>query len=104
LLSPIQCLKPLSLGGITTNISKDTQAIIQNDIKTLLSNKAYLNAKLDRVSLYFPIVETMVATEGISDDFKYLCIQESGLLPDVVSKPNAVGFGNSKKKLSLILG
>jgi membrane-bound lytic murein transglycosylase D len=90
--------------GITINISKDAQAIIQNDIKTLLSNKTYLNAKLDRVSLYFPIVETMLAAEGIPDDFKYLCVQESGLLPDAVSKSNAVGFWQFKKETALDFG
>ena len=90
--------------GITINISKDAQAIIQNDIKTLLSNKTYLNAKLDRVSLYFPIVEMVLASEGIPDDFKYLCVQESGLLPDAVSKSNAVGFWQFKKETALDFG
>ena len=90
--------------GITINIAKDAQAIIQSDIKTILSNKTYLNAKLDRVSLYFPIIETMLAAEGIPDDFKYLCVQESGLLPDVISKSNAVGFWQFKKETALDFG
>ena len=90
--------------GITINISKDAQAIIQNDIKSLLSNKTYLSAKLDRISLYFPIVETMLAAEGIPDDFKYLCVQESGLLSDAVSKSNAIGFWQFKKETALDFG
>ncbi|MCU0467117.1 MAG: LysM peptidoglycan-binding domain-containing protein [Arcicella sp.] len=94
----------VEFAGINVNISKDAQSIIQNDIKTLTSNKTYLNAKLDRIALYFPIIETMLAAEGIPDDFKYLCVQESGLLADAVSKSNAVGFWQFKKETALEFG
>ena len=96
--------KTTQFAGITINISKDAQAIIQNDIISLLSNQTYLNTKLDRISMYFPIVETILATEGVPDDFKYLCVQESGLLPDAVSKSNAVGFWQFKKETGLDFG
>jgi membrane-bound lytic murein transglycosylase D len=94
----------VEFAGINVTISKEAQALIQNDIKTLTSNRTYLNAKLDRVALYFPIIETMLATEGIPDDFKYLSIQESGLLPDAVSKSNAVGFWQFKRETALDFG
>jgi membrane-bound lytic murein transglycosylase D len=94
----------VEFAGVSISISKDAQSIIQSDIKTLLSNKTYLNAKLDRVSLYFPVIETMLAAEGIPDDFKYLSIQESGLLPDAVSKSNAVGFWQFKRETALDFG
>ena len=96
--------KTTQFAGITINISKDAQTIIQNDIKNLLNNKTYLNAKLDRVLLYFPIVEKILAAEGVPDDFKYLCVQESGLLPDAVSKSNAVGFWQFKRETALDFG
>lgn len=96
--------KTTQFAGITINISKDAQAIIQNDIISLLSNQTYLNAKLDRTAMYFPIVETILSAEGVPDDFKYLCVQESGLLPDAVSKSNAVGFWQFKKETGLDFG
>ena len=96
--------KTTQFAGVTINISKDAQTIIQNDIKNLLNNKTYLNAKLDRILLYFPIVEKILATEGVPDDFKYLCVQESGLLPDAVSKSNAVGFWQFKRETALDFG
>ena len=104
LAQPSPVPETTEFAGVTVNISKDAQAIIQNDIKSLLNNRTYLNAKLDRVALYFPVVETMLAAEGIPDDFKYLCIQESGLLPDAVSKSNAVGFWQFKKETALDFG
>jgi membrane-bound lytic murein transglycosylase D len=94
----------VEFAGINVTLSKEAQALIQNDIKTLTSNRTYLNAKLDRVALYFPIIETMLATEGIPDDFKYLSIQESDLLPDAVSKSNAVGFWQFKRETALDFG
>ena len=94
----------VEFAGINVSISKEAQALIQNDIKTLTSNRTYLNAKLDRIALYFPIIETMLATEGIPDDFKYLAVQESGLLPDAVSKSNAVGFWQFKRETAMEFG
>ncbi len=94
----------VEFAGINVSISKEAQAIIQNDIKTLTGNRTYLNAKLDRIALYFPIIETMLATEGIPDDFKYLAVQESGLLPDAISKSNAVGFWQFKRETAMEFG
>jgi hypothetical protein len=39
----------VEFAGINVSISKEAQALIQNDIKTLTSNRTYLNAKLDHV-------------------------------------------------------
>ena len=94
----------VEFAGINVSLSKEAQALIQSDIKTLTSNRTYLNAKLDRIALYFPIIETMLALEGIPDDFKYLAVQESGLLPDAVSKSNAVGFWQFKRETAMEFG
>lgn len=99
-----QVPETVEFAGINIIISKEAQILIQNDIKTLTSNKTYLNAKLDRVALYFPIIETMLATEGIPDDFKYLAVQESALLPDAISKSNAVGFWQFKRETAQEFG
>lgn len=41
---------------------------------------------------YFPIIEERLKANGVPDDFKYLCIAESNLLPHATSKVGAVGF------------
>jgi len=47
---------------------------------------------LKRANRYFPIIEPILKNEGVPDDFKYLALIESGLIPTVVSPAGAVGF------------
>ena len=41
---------------------------------------------------YFSIIEPILARNGIPADFKYLCVAESGLDPNVVSSAKAAGL------------
>ena len=47
---------------------------------------------LKRSNRYFPIIEPILKEKGIPDDFKYLALIESGLIPTIVSPAGAVGF------------
>ena len=42
------------------------------------------------------MIERVLKEENVPDDFKYLCIQESGLISDAVSSAKAVGFWQFK--------
>ena len=46
---------------------------------------------MKRAHMYFPIIEPILAKNGIPDDFKYLAVAESGLL-NAVSPAGATGF------------
>src|SRR5690606_23547954 len=46
---------------------------------------------LKRANKYFPVIEPILKKNGVPDDFKYLCMIESGLA-NVVSPSNAAGF------------
>jgi membrane-bound lytic murein transglycosylase D len=70
---------------------------IQLDVNSLTRSEKYFNIKLERVIQYFPIIERILKEENVPDDFKYLVIQESALIPDAVSTSNAVGFWQFKK-------
>jgi len=52
------------------------------------ANTMYINKLAHR---FFPIIEPILQSEGLPDDFKYLCVAESGL-QQVVSPAKAVGF------------
>lgn len=46
---------------------------------------------IKRAHRFFPVIERILAENGIPDDFKYIALAESGLL-NVVSPAGAVGF------------
>jgi membrane-bound lytic murein transglycosylase D len=80
------------------NLSADARRTIQADVDALYSNMKFFLIKLERVDFYFPLIEQILREEEMPDDFKYLVIQESGLVSDAVSTSNAVGFWQFKKE------
>ncbi len=58
-------------------------------VNTYWQSNALLLIK--RANKYFPIIEPILAKNGIPDDFKYLAVAESGL-ENVVSPAGATGF------------
>ncbi len=47
---------------------------------------------LKRATRYFPLIEPILAEFDVPDDFKYLAVAESSLMPTVKSPAGAVGF------------
>lgn len=90
--------------GISIQLDEEARRLIQQDINALYANRQYWNAKLDRVVLYFPIIEAILTDEDVPTDFKYLAVQESSLTPDAVSSSQAVGFWQFKRETALING
>jgi len=58
-------------------------------VNTYWQSNGFLMFK--RANKYFPVIEKILAEEGVPDDFKYLAIIESGLT-NVVSPAGASGF------------
>ena len=71
---------------------------MQQDVNALVANRQYWTAKLDRVVLYFPMIEAILIDEDVPTDFKYLAVQESSLTPDAVSSSTAVGYWQFKRE------
>ncbi len=82
----------MDFGGMKLKITDAARAEIQQQVDALRVSEKYFRIKLDRVLLYFPIIEDILKEENMPDDIKYLVIQESGLVSDAVSSSNAVGF------------
>lgn len=90
--------------GIKLTISDGARKQIQTDVDALHRNQTYLNRKIEKVDLYFPIIERIFREENLPDDFKYLTIQESALVSDAVSSSNAVGFWQFKEATAVEVG
>jgi membrane-bound lytic murein transglycosylase D len=66
---------------------------VRETIAFLLSHKQrYLYPWLRRASTYFPMIEQILAEEGVPDVLKYLAIAESGLDPHAQSRAQAAGI------------
>lgn len=86
----------MQFAGMTLTIRDDARREIQNDVDAFTKSPKYFNIKVERAKTYFPIIEKIFAEERLPDDFKYLVIQESALVPDAVSVSDAVGFWQFK--------
>ncbi|MCC5920581.1 MAG: LysM peptidoglycan-binding domain-containing protein [Cyclobacteriaceae bacterium] len=93
----VEVPRQISFAGMKLDISKKAQEEIQKDVDALLRSEKYFKIKLDRVDYFMPVIERILAEEGLPNDFKYLVIQESAMISDAVSSSNAVGFWQFKK-------
>lgn len=94
----------VTFADITVALDPDARRIVQQDVNALMANQQYWIAKLDRVVLYFPMIESILIKEGVPTDFKYLAVQESSLTPDAVSTSMAVGYWQFKKETAALNG
>ena len=86
----------IEICGIKLRITDEARREIQKDVNALRASDKYFQIKLDRVNLFFPIIERVLREEGVPDDLKYLSVQESALISDAVSTSDAVGFWQFK--------
>src|SRR5690606_22399323 len=87
----------MEFAGIRLDLTDAARREIQTHVDALYRSEKYFNVKLERVDLYFPIIERIFYEENLPIDFKYLVIQESALISDAVSSSNAVGFWQFKQ-------
>ena len=91
-ISAIDIPKDLNFAGEAVP-QEDPEIMERVDREFLVNTYWQSNAVLlmKRANKYFPIIEPILAKNGIPDDFKYLAVAESGL-QNVVSPAGATGF------------
>jgi peptidoglycan lytic transglycosylase D len=94
----------IQFAGMTLNIHDDARREIQKDVDALTQSPRHFNMKVERAKTYFPIIEKIFEEERLPDDFKYLVLQESALIPDAVSASKAVGFWQFKDFTAVEMG
>ena len=96
-LKPIpQVPSTITIAEVKLRINAHAQHEIQKDVDALRASERYFQVKLDRVNLYFPLIEQALREEGVPEDLKYLSVQESALISDAVSSADAVGYWQFK--------
>ena len=88
--------KEMDFGGMSLTITESARRQIQKDVDRLTASQTYYGILVDRMNLYFPIIERAFAESDVPDEIKFLAVQESALISDAVSVANAVGFWQFK--------
>ena len=91
-ISAIEIPEDLNFAGEPVPL-EDPEILERVDREFLVNTYWQSNAILlmKRAHKYFPIIEPILAKNGIPDDFKYLAVAESGL-QNVISPAGATGF------------
>ncbi len=84
--------------NLQLDFTEGGRAAVQRLVDALYRHPSYLQQKIDRADTYFPIIDRVFQEEGVPSELRYLALQESGLVSDVVSSSNAVGFWQMKKE------
>jgi len=100
----IEVPQTMEFAGMKLRIKESARRKIAENAQKLRTGGKFYQVKLDRVNLYFPVIERVLAEEGLPEEFKYLALQESDLISDAVSTSNAVGYWQFKKATAQEMG
>jgi membrane-bound lytic murein transglycosylase D len=104
-LSLPEAPEKVEFANVMVELNSDARKNVDIEISKLLTppNK-FLDQKLERIQWYFPIIEKILEEENVPEDFKYIAVLESSLLPEAISSSNAVGFWQFKEATARELG
>lgn len=95
----------IELANVLIDLSPEAKEMVNKEITKLLTpQNRFLEDKLERLQWYFPIIERILEEENVPQDFKYLAVLESSMLPDAFSSSNAVGFWQFKDATAKEMG
>ena len=92
LLEPIP-VEPESIEPVEPAIAMTANRVVELEINDYLQNRRnLLKLWIERGHIWFPMIETIFAEEGIPDELKYLALSESALNPIARSYVGAAGM------------
>ncbi len=80
------------LGSFATTIPMDVNPSVERYLQFLLNRPSHVQRLRSRADTYFPMVERVLAEEGVPDELKYLAMVESALVPVAQSHAGAAGM------------
>lgn len=100
----IKVPEKIKFANLQLELDTDAQNAVQKKVNGLTRSQRFYEQFVDRCNIYFPIIEEVFAEEKLPEDFKFLALQESALIPDAVSRSNAVGYWQFKDFTAKELG
>ncbi|GAB3635783.1 hypothetical protein GCM10027422_13730 [Hymenobacter arcticus] len=94
----------LNVAGLYLTLDADARQLVQAKVNSLCRHTASLEARVALAEAAFPLIDQVLAEEGVPADFRYLVLQESALQGSAESNHGAVGYWQLKRETALSLG
>ncbi|AMR26324.1 hypothetical protein A0257_03895 [Hymenobacter psoromatis] len=94
----------LELVGMHLTLDEDARQLVQAKVNSLCRHQVSLDARVALAEAAFPLIDQVLAEEGVPSDFRYLTLQESALQGNAESAHGAVGYWQLKRETALSLG
>ena len=90
--------------GLHLTLDYEARQLVQAKVNSLCRHKASLEARIALAESAFPLIDRVLAEEGVPADFRYLVLQESALQGNAESVHGAVGYWQFKRETALDYG
>ena len=90
--------------GVEIQFTPEAQAVVQEYVDKMHQHPMYFEQMVKRARTYMPFIEEAFREARVPEDLKYICIQESGMQANAISKSNAVGFWQFKEEVGRSVG
>ncbi|MGI4863144.1 MAG: LysM peptidoglycan-binding domain-containing protein [Janthinobacterium lividum] len=90
--------------GLHLTLDYEARQLVQAKVNSLCRHQASLEARIALAESAFPLIDQVLAEEGVPADFRYLVLQESALQGNAESKHGAVGYWQFKRETALDYG
>ena len=90
--------------GLHLNLDFEARQLVQAKVNSLCRHQASLEARIALAESAFPLIDQVLAEEGVPADFRYLALQESALQGNAESNHGAVGYWQFKRETALDYG
>ncbi|RZL08876.1 MAG: lytic transglycosylase domain-containing protein, partial [Hymenobacter sp.] len=110
LAAPLPSITPptvpatLEVAGLHLTLDANARQLVQAKVNSLCRHTASLQARVALAEAAFPLIDQVLAEEGVPADFRYLVLQESALQGNAESNHGAVGYWQLKRETALSLG
>jgi len=94
----------LDVFGLRLTLDAEAQRLTQAKVNSLCRHESAFRARVALATQAFPLLDWVLAAEGVPADFRYLALQESALRGDAASPHGAVGYWQLKAETARSLG
>lgn len=94
----------LEVAGLHVTLDAEARQLVQAKVNSLCRHTASFEARVALAESAFPLIDRVLAEEGVPADFRYLVLQESALQGNAESRHGAVGYWQFKRETALEWG